>query len=214
MRSQTSIFFSLFLFSATFSLFTSTVCAQETAETQITATAHVQTIAEQVIEIVNTQAEPGSAEAETRLEALRSTISSSIDFELLSSRTLGSHWDARSPEEKATFIALLRDMVETSYSRNLGDVSVSNDDYNVVYTDERTRRGRTTVEGRLSAGGEEHFIEIKLENRDTTWAIYDIITDDVSLEESYAESFDRIIVEDGWEGLITRMQERLAELQE
>ena len=186
--------------------------AEAPAEAQ-TATAYVQEIAARVIGIVNTSVVEGTPEAEARLAALRETVATGIDFDLLSQRTLGSHWDARTPEEQATFTGLLRDMVETSYSRNLGSAGVSESDYDVSYTDERSRGARTTVEGQLVFDGETHFIEIKLEQRETNWFIYDIITDDVSLEESYAESFDRIITDDGWEGLLTRMRERLAELQ-
>ena len=41
------------------------------------------------------------------------------------------------------------------------------------------------------------------------WRVYDIITDGVSLVKNYRRQFRRIIRDEGWDGLIDRMQKKL-----
>ena len=57
-----------------------------------------------------------------------------------------------------------------------------------------------------------HDVELKLQRTGAGWMVLDIVTDEVSLSESYAESFDRIIKRDGWPALMTRMKDKLAKL--
>jgi phospholipid transport system substrate-binding protein len=41
------------------------------------------------------------------------------------------------------------------------------------------------------------------------WKVYDIFTDDVSLVRNYKRQFRRVIKEEGWKGLIGRMERKL-----
>lgn len=173
----------------------------------VTATEFVRAKADELVGIINrTPADDAARTA--RMSDLRTSIRQFLDFEVLAERTLGSHWDARTPEQRTEFVEALRDLVETSYSHRLGDQTVDQSGYTVTYTDERERNGRYRVEGTVAWGDNEHFVEMKLMMRDGQFLIYDVVTDDVSLEESYAESFDAIITEHGWDELLNRIRER------
>lgn len=178
----------------------------------VAPTAFVQQTSNAVLTIVN-EASTAGATAD-RQAALRDAIRGFLSYELLAERTLGDHWGTRTGEERVAFVALLRDLIETSYSKRLGEGSVEEGDYTIQYTGERERRGRHTVEATVSAEGNTHYLEVKMQAGDQgQWLVYDVVTDDVSLEESYAESFESIIADEGWDGLMNRMRERLAELQ-
>ena len=45
---------------------------------------------------------------------------------------------------------------------------------------------------------------------DKDWKVFDIFTDDVSLVKNYKRQFRRVIKEEGWNGLIERMEKKLA----
>lgn len=75
---------------------------------------------------------------------------------------------------------MLRQLIETSYSRQLGKHSVEANQYQVTFTDERTRNHRVTVEASLAVRGDAHVIELKLMNTGAGFIAYDIVTDDVS----------------------------------
>lgn len=178
-----------------------------------TPTAFIEQKADQIITILNARP-AGDADRQARREALRTAVRDFIHLPTLAERTLGDHWQTRTPEQQQEFVNLLTEMVETSYLRGLSDDGVDRDDATVVFSGEREARGRHTVEATVTAVGETHFVEVKMLPREGGgFIVYDVVTDDVSLEESYAESFDRIITEHGWDELLRRMRERLAEMQ-
>jgi len=190
--------------------------AQEQVVEQIAAspTVFVQERAAEILGLLNQN--PGSpVEAEARKEAMRASIRSFLDIDTMAERTLGrDHWGARSDEERVEFTGLLRELIETSYTSRLGDEPVEPGDYTIRYTDERERRGNITVESEVTVRGRVHVVEIKMQERASgQYIVYDLVTDDVSLEESYAESFDRIIREHGWDELLRRMRDRLDEFE-
>lgn len=201
------------LFSATL-LAASPAIAQDAVAVEVpaaTATDFVQERADQILSIVNASASDAVA-LEAKREELRAAIRDFLSFEVLAERTLGDEWETRTPEQRTEFVTLLRDLIETSYLRDLGTSTVDADQYAVTYSGERSRRGRTTVEGTIAVSGDTHFIEVKMMMGHMGWVVYDLVTDDVSLEESYAESFASIIADDGWDALLERMRERLAEM--
>lgn len=202
----------LLLASALVLAFASPADAQEPDGTP-GATSFVQNRASEILTIVNDAAADEEQLAAKR-EELRAAIRAFLSFDVLARRTLGDHWDTRTPEQQTQFVQLLRDMIETSYCRSLGTGEVDQEEYRVEYTGERSRRSRTTVEATVYLNGDDHLLEVKMETTETGWIIYDLVTDDVSLEESYAEMFESIIHEDGWDSLIARMEERLEELRE
>ena len=62
----------------------------------------------------------------------------------------------------------------------------------------KKRQPPITIDYAMSPAGEE-------------WKVYDIFTDDVSLVKNYKRQFRRVIKEEGWKGLIGRMEKKLNE---
>jgi phospholipid transport system substrate-binding protein len=188
------------------------VSAQEMQPAALTATQFVQQQGDEIIAILN-QRPTDEASRTQRIVNLRRTISEFINVEVLAEEALGAHWDARTPAERVEFTALLRDLIETSYSKKLGDEGIAPGSYTVTWDGERSRNGRTRVDATVTYDGEPHAVEVIMrDGEDGIRVVFDLVTDDVSLRDSYAESFDNIITEHSWEELISRMQERLAEL--
>lgn len=179
---------------------------------KVTPTAYVQSQAATVISIINTPARQGSPAAREREAKLKGAVRGFMSFQLLADRTLGDHLKARTPAERAEFLGLLTQLIETSYAKSLGRAEVKPSDYTVAYTGERLRGERATVSGSVKVRSDAHDVELKLQRSGQGWLILDIVTDEVSLAESYSESFDRIIKRDGWPALITRMKDKLAKL--
>lgn len=181
------------------------------AAPSVTATSYVQQWATYILASVN-QAAASPEALEAQRGVLRDAVRSLINFDMLAERTLTTHWEGLSEAQRSEFKGLLQELIETSYTRQLGRGTVEPDRYAVTFTGEREARGRTTVEASLRIKDKDHVVEFKLLPAGQGFFVYDIITDDVSLEESYAESFDSIIAEHGFDGLLQRMRDRLAEL--
>jgi phospholipid transport system substrate-binding protein len=60
----------------------------------------------------------------------------------------------------------------------------------------KKRQPPVTIDYSMSPAGEE-------------WKVFDIFTDDVSLVKNYKRQFRRVIADEGWNGLIDRMEKKL-----
>ena len=168
---------------------------------------------EQLLTIINEETERGSQEALQRQSALRTAVRALIDFEELSRRALGTHWDPLSAAQQQQFVTLLRNLIETNYTVKMGQRSLG-EDFTVEYGDTLVRLPNALVRGQLSHDQKVTDIELFLLQSDSGWTVYDVVTDDVSLLETYAESFDEIIGDEGWAALIQRLEDRIQSLTE
>ena len=146
-----------------------------------------------------------------RTAALKGEVRSLVAYEELAKRALGEHWTSRTEPEKKEFISLLEELVELNYANRFQsrgkDLS-----YKVRYTDEKTRKDQAIVKTEVDYGKEVTTLDYKLLKSAETFIIFDVVFDDISLEETYRESYVPIIAKNGWADLIKRMKERLAEL--
>lgn len=178
-----------------------------TAFAEETATDFVRAKSDEIIRIVNT-----SKDKTTRLEKLNVAVKSVLDYDLLAQRTLAMHWETLNDTQRNEFTVALKELLETSYVKNLGDKTVDPGSYAVQFTDERERRGRYTVSGIVKVEDTTRYIDLRLQKSDVGWRVYDVVTDDVSLQESYAESFDEIIRDKGFDELLKRIRENTDKL--
>lgn len=175
---------------------------------QSTATDFVREKSDEVIRVVNT-----SPNKDARLTGLKNAVGTTINFELLSQRTLGRHWATLSKGQQTEFVQALQELIETNYSQRLGNETIEPGSYTVQFTDERERRGRYTVAGVVSSRGDTYFVEVRLQKGAADeWQIYDVVTDDISLQEAYAESFDEIIRTKGFDELLRRIRQNTADM--
>lgn len=152
----------------------------------------------------------GSSDAATN-DRLQSIIDGLLDYDELSRRSLEGHWDQHSQVEQREFVALLRQLVERNYRDNVrGTLS-----YHVDYQREESRDGFvgvfTVAKSKQNRRAPSISIDYRLHAKESGWAIFDIITDKVSLVDNYRNQFRRIIKKDGWPALLERMRAKVAE---
>jgi phospholipid transport system substrate-binding protein len=144
-----------------------------------------------------------------RAEELTDLLGEFLDYQRLAELSLAGEWDKRSKKELDHFVSLLRQLVERQYQRNMESTL----DYKVKWVgteaiDEgvkvmssarsvtKKRQPPITIDYSMSRGGKD-------------WKVFDIFTDDVSLVRNYKRQFRRVIKEEGWKGLIDRMEKKL-----
>ncbi|MEZ4462561.1 MAG: ABC transporter substrate-binding protein [bacterium] len=146
-----------------------------------------------------------------RSEDLRKFLSSAIDFRELAARSLGKHWEARTPEEQQKFLDLLQELIRANYETQLEGRTLGKD-YQISYIDEKTRDAKAIVKTTVEVRGEKKPIDYKLAEKEGQWSVFDVVIDDISLEETYRDSYVEIIEDEGWASLIKRMEEKVAEV--
>lgn len=143
---------------------------------------------------------------------VKQVVNGFIDFEELARRSLGKHWEKRTPAERAEFVEILAELIERNYVKqlrgNLGykleyrDQKVDGDKAHVVTVVKVTKDGRT----------EEVTVEYKMRKTKRGWMAYDVITDDVSVVRNYRSQFNRIITRDSYEELVKKMRRKLEKI--
>jgi phospholipid transport system substrate-binding protein len=145
-----------------------------------------------------------------RGQELTELLGEFLDYQRLAELSLAAEWDKRSQKQLDHFVSLLRQLVERQYQRNMESTL----DYKVRWVgteaiDEgvkvkssarsisKKRQPPITIDYSMSPSGKE-------------WKVFDIFTDDVSLVRNYKRQFRRVIKEEGWNGLIDRMEKKLA----
>ncbi|UJR79154.1 MlaC/ttg2D family ABC transporter substrate-binding protein [Sandaracinus amylolyticus] len=200
-----TIFLALALAALSFTSIASIASAQEGGA----ATRFLRQRHDEVTRIMRRDASTDAARAARSQEVTR-ILSQLLDYQELSRRALGTHWESRTPAQRTQFVDLLRQLVERNYEANLERIQ----DFEVRYTREEAISDGTVVftEARSRQERRQPPVEISYSMHLTegAWRVFDVNTDGVSLVRNYNRQFNRIIGQDGWDALITRMQERLA----
>ncbi|MBW2223422.1 MAG: ABC transporter substrate-binding protein [Deltaproteobacteria bacterium] len=134
-----------------------------------------------------------------RAEDLTVLLGEFLDYERLTRLSLDKEWNKRSPRERQQFVSLLRQLVERQYQNNMESTLA----YKVkwvgtepIETGVKVKSSAVAIDYSMSPAGEE-------------WKVFDIFTDEVSLVKNYKRQFRRVIREEGWDGLIGRMEKKL-----
>lgn len=150
------------------------------------------------------------ADRQRRSQEVTRILSELLDYQELSRRALGAHWESRTPQQRERFVSLLRQLVERNYEQNLQRIQ----EFEVRYTGEEAIADGTVVrtEARSRTERRQPPVEItySMHLDGAAWRVFDVNTDGVSLVRNYNTQFNRIISQNGWDELIRRMEQRLA----
>jgi phospholipid transport system substrate-binding protein len=156
---------------------------------------------------------PGwSPEAEAQSASVQVVIDGMVDFDEIARRTLTSHWQTLTDEQRRDFLEALQRLIE----RRPLDRSLSIDfDSIVAYRGESVVEDEAVVSSVVTSyrtgRPTRRSVEYKLCFRGGRWRIYDVIVEGVSLVDDYRAQFTRIIAQDSFDGLLKRMRKKLGD---
>jgi len=132
-----------------------------------------------------------------------------LDIPAVGQRTLGKHWQARTPAEQQQFVALLEQLfTRVAYPKsaeffhglevNFAKENIAGQRAIVKTTVKHPKEGLVSVDYRLVQEG-------------SAWRVQDILLDDVSLVANLQSQFNKIITENSYAELLRRMRDKLNE---
>jgi|SRR5262245_27058005 len=147
----------------------------------------------------------GAEKQKDRRAKLKNVIYPRFDFAEMGKRSLGAHWQRRTPEEQKQFIEVFTELVETSYidaidSYNGEKVVIGSDKQDKEFAEVRTKI--------LTKKGEEFAVDYKLHQASGAWKVYDVVLENISLVNNYRSQFNRVIGKSSYEELLSRMKEK------
>ncbi|MCB1749124.1 MAG: ABC transporter substrate-binding protein [Gammaproteobacteria bacterium] len=157
--------------------------------------------------VVATLAAPDLSTA-VRKRQVRKLIGERFDFVAMSNRVLATNWSKANKEQRARFTSLFRELLSATYWRKIS--AYTNE--KVRYAGERRRSDKlATVETVIETDTADIPVDYKLYLRDGRWMAYDVVIEQVSLVRNYRGSFQDIVHQEGIDGLIARLEVKVAE---
>jgi phospholipid transport system substrate-binding protein len=138
-----------------------------------------------------------------RQKAVRDVAEEALDFRESARRSLGAHWDARTPEERTRFVRLFTDLIDQSYLSRL-----SLDGERIVVDGETVHGKEATVKARALTrrGGATPVVFSLVRGADARWRVVDVAFEGMSLVGNYRAQFNKIIRGTSYDALVSRLE--------
>jgi phospholipid transport system substrate-binding protein len=144
-------------------------------------------------------------------DQLSKVVERFVDFGELSKRALGDKWDTLTAAQRKDFSSTMEGLLRASYAQKaLGQGKTQ-----VEYGKETVEGNEATVDTTVNVNRDKFPVEYKLYKTagKGEWRIYDIVTDDVSLLETYQGQFRKLMADKGFDGLLSTLKAKKAQLE-
>ena len=145
--------------------------------------------------------------------AAKSRASATLAVAELSRRSLGEHWDELDEKGRATFVALLRQVLEV---RAFPKSSEFFTDLEVTYGEQEIEADKALVRTTVIHPDEGQVdIDYKLKKGEAgTWIIYEVLMDEVPMGASLRSQIRKLLKKEGYEEVLKRLRDKIKEAQE
>lgn len=169
--------------------------------------APAETAVRTTVERVLTVLADDALEPATRKRQVRALVGERFDFVAMSKRVLAANWNKASPEQRARFTHLFRELLTNTYWRKFERYAGEQ----VVHTGARLRSPTlATVDTVIETATADIPIAYMLYARDGEWLVYDVVIEQASLVRNYRGGFQDIVREQGMPGLIDHLEREVA----
>ncbi len=142
-------------------------------------------------------------------EQARKAVSQLLDFDELAKSTLGKKWGDLKPAEQKRYVDALRGAMEANYLVKMGNAK-SEDVARAKsqITGEEKQSDRTVVKTTVKAGEDSAAIDYVMEKAPKGWKAVDVLTEGVSLAETYREQVGKLLPKKGIDGVISALEKK------
>ena len=160
---------------------------------------------EQVIKILGDGDLKQPAKRGERREMILKIADEVFDFKEISLRTLGRHWQARTPAEQAEFSSLFRDVLARAYVSQIENYSGEK----VTFLTDAIEGDLATVRTKvITKAGTEVPVDYRMFVAASRWRVYDVSIEGISLVGNYRTQFNAIIQRKGYPDLVAKLREK------
>jgi len=146
--------------------------------------------------------QPGRAEE--RRHRLEQIVGARFDYQEMSRRSLGAHWNTLSDKDKQEFVGLFQTLLTNSYADKIESYSGEG----VKYINERTENDYAEVRTKVLTGKVEIPLDYRLLNKGGNWQVYDVVVDGVSLVNNYRGQFSKILRSSTYADLVDQLRKK------
>jgi phospholipid transport system substrate-binding protein len=156
-----------------------------------------------VLKIVTDPELKKEARTAERRRRIRAVVNQIFDFTEISQRSLGRHWQARTPAEREQFVALFGDLLENAYITKIESYSGEKIQYPGDVIDGDLAVVKTRI---VTKQGTEIPIDYRMFLNGGRWAVYDVSIEGISLIGNYRTQFNAVIQRSGFPDLVAKLK--------
>jgi phospholipid transport system substrate-binding protein len=147
-----------------------------------------------------------------RQDQLRQIVAASFDFKEMARSALGYHWRQLSPAQQDEFTQTFIAFIEDSYLGKLNEFTNQQVEF---VTTKSLGQGYAQVNTNIVKPGSSEDptkLNFLLEQEGSSWKIYDVTVDAISIIANYRNQFNRVMNNKGYDTLINDLKSKQAAL--
>ena len=162
-----------------------------------------------VIKILRDPELKGDKQIDQRRAAIALVAGEIFDFGEMAKRSLGLHWDKRTPAEQKEFVRLFTALIQRSYVSKVDQQDAAG---RMTYRGETMDADHAVVQTTIALNnGSEMPLGYRMHKPRDRWQVYDLSLDGISLVANYRAQFNKIIRTSSYETLVARLKSNQAE---
>lgn len=146
------------------------------------------------------------------VESLATVVEKFVDFQELAKRALGDKtWATLTPAQRKDFSDTMTGLLRASYAQK----AIGQAQAEVKYGKESIEGTEATVDTTLTLKKDQIPVDYRLYKPAAKgdWRIYDVVTDEVSLVDTYKGQFQKLLSTKGFDGLLSTLKTKRAQLE-
>lgn len=166
----------------------------------------VQANVNKVLDVLRDPNLKGESAKGTKKEKLEAIYEQMFDGVELSMRTMGANWNKLNPAQQKEFVQLYRQILEKAYIDKI--LSYTNE--KIVFPKESMlSNSQAEVQTKIITSSTEIPIFYKVILKGSTWKVYDVVVENVSLVQNYRSQFNSILAKNTPDQLLETLRKKV-----
>jgi len=155
-----------------------------------------------ILKIVTDPELKKEAKTVERRKRIRQVVNQVFDFAEISQRSLGRHWQGRTPAERDQFVQLFGDLLENAYISKIESYSGEK----ILYPGDVIEGDLAVVKTRIVTKQDTEIpVDYRMFLNNGRWAVYDVSVEGISLIGNYRTQFNSVIQRSGYPDLVAKL---------
>jgi len=169
--------------------------------------AQIKTSVDEILRIVReSKADSKSVISDVKRQRIMDVVYDRFDFRAMSQLAMARNWKAITAKEQDRFVTLFAKVLENTYYDRINSYSGEV----ILFKEQELKDDKAVVSSVVVKNNTETPVVYRLRSVGGKWMVYDVIIEGVSLVRNYRTQFDSIIEKEKYDGLIRRLEEKIA----
>ena len=168
-----------------------------------------------VVKNADTEVQKVLQAADASTSKLAARADEFVDFVELARRAMGAEWRKLNKKQQDEFGLTMKGLLRASYAQKAVNDGRGGNGAKIEYGEEKVTGNEAVVSTKLLVKQDTYPVVYKLYRADPkgSWRIYDVVTDEVSLVDTYSDQFRKVMGNKGFDGLLKSLKDKQESLE-